>query len=88
MTKECDKMPRKTKRVAKVAKAKTAKSYADRHPKINYAFWTFINLLLVAIFLYGFYRMWKYSWTEGLSIVVFDLIVIFILKLGFKLRKK
>ncbi|MFA5993188.1 MAG: hypothetical protein WC796_05775 [Candidatus Pacearchaeota archaeon] len=78
-------MARKSKRVVK---SKASKRYADRHPKVNYAFWIFINILLVAIFIYGIYRMWKYSWVEGLSIIVFDLLVILILKLYFKLTRK
>lgn len=51
-------------------------------------FWFFINLLLIAIFLYGLYYMWEYDWVQGLAIIVFGIIVIFLIKLFFKLRRK
>ena len=50
--------------------------------------WFFVNLILLAIFLYGGYIIWAKDWTEGLSIIVLDLIIILIIKLVLRFRKK
>lgn len=75
------------KKLKRVVRNKSSKSKPAR-TKANYAFWLFVNALLIAVFIYGCYRMWKYSWAEGLSIIVFDLLVILIIKLILKLRQK
>jgi hypothetical protein len=81
---------KKSKRVVK-SKVVVRNSKLKNKPartKTSYAFWFFINALLIAVFIYGGYRVWKYSWMEGLSIIAFDLLVILIIKLILKLRQK
>ena len=50
--------------------------------------WFFVNLILLAIFLYGGYVIWTKDWTEGIKIIALDLLVIFVIKLVLKFRKK
>ncbi len=55
---------------------------------MNWYAWLFVNALVIVIFVYGLWRIWRYSWTEGLSIIVAELIVILIIKVIMKLRRR
>lgn len=75
---------RKPKKVA----VKKSKTVSVNKSKMSVYGWFFINLLLVAILVYGIYRLWNNDWAEGLSIIVFDLLVILVIKLVMKLKRR
>ncbi len=73
----------KKKSVKKTSKKKIVKS-----SKKNKAVWTFVNIVLFGIFLFGIWRAWQYSWTEGLSITAGVLLIWLVIELIREMRKK
>ncbi|MEM3112965.1 MAG: hypothetical protein QXI33_00905 [Candidatus Pacearchaeota archaeon] len=78
------------KRVKKSVAKNSAKSPRENSKKrhMTAAGWFFVNLILLAIFLYGSYIIWTKDWVEGISIIALDLLIIFIIKLILKFKKK
>lgn len=68
--------------------SRNSKLIAKKSTGNKYYFWLFINALLIAVFIFGIYKMWMYDWVQGISIIVFDLLVILLIKLVLKLRRK
>ena len=82
---------KRVKRAVKKSIRKSSASASSNKPKKHWmtsAGWIFVNLILLAIFLYGGYIIWTKDWIEGLSIIALDLLIIFIIKLVLKFKKK
>ena len=82
---------KRAKGVVKKSIGKSSVSSSKDKPKKHWmtsAGWFFVNLILLAIFLYGGYVIWTKDWTEGIKIIALDLLVIFVIKLVLKFRKK
>jgi hypothetical protein len=75
------------KKVKKQIKKSVNQSVLKEKKHLTYG-WMFANILLVIIFIYGLYRIYYKSWSEGLSIIVADLVIILIIKLVLKLRRR
>ena len=50
--------------------------------------WFIVKVLLIAVFVFGLYKLWISSWKEGLSIIVLVLIIYLVIKLIYKLKRK
>lgn len=72
----------------KVRSKKVVSKNSASQSKMTAYSWLFVRLLLAVIFLYGLYRLYYKDWTQGLSIIVFDLLVYLIIKLVLRLRKR
>ena len=74
----------------KVAKKSSVKKASSKKSKgwMTKAGWYFINLLLFVMFLYGLWLIWGVSWSQGLSLIVAILVIIFVIRLFRKLKRK
>ena len=82
---------KRVKRAVKKSVRKSSVNSSSNKPKKHWMTstgWIFVNLILLAIFLYGGYIIWTKDWIEGLSIIALDLLIIFIIKLVLKFKKK
>ena len=76
-------MARKTKKSIKNSKNINVK-------KGKKLWWFFVNILLSFIFLYGVYIILTdfSSWRNGVSLIVLALIILFLIKLYYKIKRK
>ncbi|MFA6023325.1 MAG: hypothetical protein WC781_04515 [Candidatus Pacearchaeota archaeon] len=72
----------------KAKKSAGSKKVEVKRSSMNTAAWFFVKLLIVVLFVYGLYSIWQKDWTWGLSIIAFDLLVIFGIKLYYRLKRK
>lgn len=68
-------------------KSTRKKSTSKNDGKMTKAGWFFINLLLIVMFLYALWLVWAVDWTQGLSLIVAVLIIVFVIRLFRKLKK-
>ena len=70
----------------RTARSRTAEKRAVKK-RFNGVSW-FTKIILIAIFVYGLFRLWNHPWTEGLSIIAGVLVIWLIIKIIEKIRKK
>mgnify|MGYP001613825487 CR=1 FL=1 len=88
---------KRVKRAVKKSVRKSSVNSSSNKPKKHWMTstgWIFVKLVLLVIFIYGLWVMWSkpsdgpIPGGSGLSIIVADLLIIFIIKLVLKFKKK
>ena len=80
---------RKTTRSMKASvKNKDAPLFSIRKSHMTKAGWFFVNLLIISMFVYSIYLLWVKPWTQGVSLIVALLIIIFFIRIYYKLKRK